>query len=190
MKSIHFLFILMLLSACTSSLKVTTDYDKNANFSQYKTFALVAPIDDKHRSISQLNQQRINSAVVGEMARKGFTQAGDNADLMVSLAVIIKNKQNVTAYTDYYGYGGYYRPWGWGGVGMGTGYTTYNVQNYKDGSLIIDIADAKTKNLVWEGVGNKEIDGPVQDPDAAIQAAVTKIMASFPPGHAGPGSGK
>jgi hypothetical protein len=188
MKSISFsLFAILLLSACTSSLKVTTDYDKNASFSQYKTFSLVSPIDDKHRSVSPLNQQRINNSVVAELTRKGFAQNDGTPDLMVSLAVIVKNKQNVSAYTDYYGYGGYYRPWGWGGVGMGTTYTTYNVQNYKEGSLIIDIADAKTKNLVWEGVGNKEIDGPVQDPDAAIQAAVSKIMASFPPGGAGTG---
>jgi hypothetical protein len=63
-----------------------------------------------------------------------------------------------------------------------TGYTTYNVQNYKDGSLIIDIVDAKSKNLIWEGIGNEEIDKPLKDPDTAIPAAVASILAKYPPG--------
>ena len=61
-------------------------------------------------------------------------------------------------------------------------YTTYDVQNYKDGSLIIDIIDAKTQKLIWEGVGNKEIDSPAKDPEKAINEAVATIMSNFPPG--------
>ena len=67
---------------------------------------------------------------------------------------------------------------------MGNSYTTYNVDTYKDGSLIIEIIDAKTKKLVWEGIGNKEIDKPVTDPDKKIAAAVAAIMKNFPPGAA------
>jgi hypothetical protein len=96
----------------------------------------------------------------------------------------LKDKQSVSSNTNYYGYGGYYRPYGWGG-GMGaTGYTTYNVQEYKDGSVIIEVVDAKTKNLLWEGIGNKEIDKPIKDPDTKIPLAIQKIMESFPPGMA------
>ena len=51
-------------------------------------------------------------------------------------------------------------------------------------SLIVGIVDAKTKNLVWEGIGNKEIDSPAKDPEAAINDAITKIMAAYPPGAA------
>jgi hypothetical protein len=50
--------------------------------------------------------------------------------------------------------------------------------------LIIDIIDPKTKQLIWEGIGNKEIDKPSSDPDKAISAAVKSIMAGFPPGAA------
>jgi uncharacterized protein DUF4136 len=172
---------IIVLSSCEAPLKVTNDYDRNANFQQYKTFSLNKITDPKRQSVSQLNQDRINNAVIADMSRKGF-QPSDNPDLLINLAVILKDKQSVTANTDYYGYGGFYRPYGWR-MGMGpTAYTTYSVQNYKEGSLIIEVIDAKTKNLLWEGIGNKEIDGPVKDPDTAIPAAVTKIMASFPPG--------
>ena len=62
-----------------------------------------------------------------------------------------------------------------------TRYTTYNLQNYKDGSLLVDIADAKTNKLVWEGIGNKQVNKPIKDPDKEIPAMVTSIMAGFPP---------
>ena len=165
--------------SCSPLLKVTSDYDKNANFQQYKTFAL--DTFSASQSLSQLNQNRISNAVKAEMVKKGFTES-ITPDMLVHISAIFEKQKSVSSTTDYYGYGGFYRPYAWGG-GMGaTGYTTYNVQNYVDGSLIVDIADAKTKNLLWEGIGNKEIDKPAKDPDTAIPAAVSEIMAGFPPG--------
>lgn len=171
--------LLITLHCCSPTLKVTNDYDKNADFSQYKTFAI-----DTFRvseTISGLNIDRISGAVRNAMMQKGFTES-TSPDMLVHLAAIVKDKKSVSSTTNYYGYGGYYRPYAWGGgVGV-SGSTTYNVADYKDGSLIIDIADAKTKHLLWEGLGNQEIDKPAKDPDAAITAAVNKIMANFPPG--------
>src|SRR5207342_2305155 len=130
-------------------LKVTQDYDKSANFTQYKTFVM-----DTFRvssSMSQLNQNRIMNAISDEFKKKGLLAVSSNPDLLIHTTAIIKDKQSVssnTTYTGGYGYGGYYRPYGWGG-GMSTGYTTYSVDEYKDGSLIIEVVDAKTKNLLW-----------------------------------------
>jgi hypothetical protein len=164
---------------CSSSLHVTSDYDKTANFQQYKTF--VMDTVNSSRSINQLNQNRIYNAVKAEMIKKGFTE-NTTPDLIVRPVVILKNQQSVTASTNYYGYGGYYRPYAWGG-GMGaSGYTTYNVENYKEGSLIIDIAEANSKRLLWEGIGNKEINKPSKDPEKEINDGVGAIMGSFPPG--------
>ena len=184
MKKINFRFapllaLLFFANSCETPLKVTTDYDKAVNFKQYKTFQIMQ-LDEKLKAISDLNRNRIIAAVKSEMVAKGFQEA-DNADLQIDIVTILKDKQSVTANTNYYGYGGAYRPYGWSG-GMSSGYTTYDVQNYTDGSLIIDIIDPKTKQLIWEGIGNKEIDKPSSDPDKAISAAVKSIMAGFPPG--------
>jgi hypothetical protein len=65
-----------------------------------------------------------------------------------------------------------------------TSNTTYDVQHYKDGSLIIDVVDANSKKLLWQGIGNSEIDKPLKDPETTIPAAIGKIMASFPPSAA------
>lgn len=173
-------FFVVCITSCGPSLKVTSDYDKQANFSQYKTFAV--DTFRMNQRISQLNTNRITNAIKAELVKKGFTESSTNPDLKVNVSAILKDQKSVSSTTDYYGYGGVYRPWAWGGGLGATGYTTYNVQNYKDGSLIIDIADAKSNNLIWEGIGNEEIDKPLKDPDTQIPAAIASIMKGFPPG--------
>ena len=168
--------LLVMINSC-AGLKVTSDYDKNANFSKYKTFAI--DTFRQSESVSQLNQQRVLNAVITNMKSKGYTES-NTPDLLVHISAIIKNKKSVSSTTDGfgYGYGGFYRPYGWGG--NMTSYTTYDVYDYKDGSLIIDVADAATKKLLWEGIGNKEIDGPIKDPDTVVPQAVAQIMQSLP----------
>jgi hypothetical protein len=178
-QAITVLLITGIFFGCAPSLKVTSDYDSAANFTQYKTFRMDKPTDASQQSVSQLNQERVFKAVRAEMLKKNFIES-ENADLIVHTVTVFKDMQSVSSSTNYYGYGGYYRPYGWGG-GMASGHTTYNVQNYKDGSLIIEVVDASTKKLVWEGVGNKEIDKPSKNPEKDIPEAVASIMANFPP---------
>jgi len=170
-----FILYIFILSGC-STLNVTTDYDKSIDFSKYKTFNFYTLKISE--SVSQLNQERILKSIKNEMVKKGFVEKGDAPDVQVNVTAILQDKQSVS--TNTYGYGGYYRPYGWGG---GYGATTsVSVYNYKDGSLIIDVIDATTQKLVWQGIGNKEIDSPSKNPDVTIQNAVTKIMYNFPPG--------
>ena len=154
------------VAGCEPALKVTSDYDKTANFQSFKTFKMNIS-EEAHQSISPLNKDRVINAVRAEMLKRNFMES-ENPDLIVHTASIFKDKQSVSSHTSSYGYGGYYRPYGWGGAMGVSSYTTYDVQNYKDGSVIIDIVDAKTQKLVWEGVGNKEIDSPAKDPEKAI----------------------
>jgi hypothetical protein len=169
------------LISCEPTLHVTSDYDKSVNFTNYSTFA-VLQLSEKAQTISELNADRVINAIKAEMVAKGFKEDAAAPDLKVMPVAIFTPKQEVTANTNYYGYGGVYRPYGWG-TGMSSGYTTYNVDDYTDGSLIIDIVDSKTEKLIWEGVGNKEIDKPSKKPDETIPAAIKKIMAGFPPGQ-------
>ena len=172
---------LMLLAACAPSLKVTSDFDKSVDFTKYKTFSMYQ-LHDKSGAVSQLNQNRIIDAIKKQMVAKGFKEDDANPDVLVNVVTYLKEQQQVTANTNYYGYGGYYRPYAWGG-GMASGTTTYSTYNYHDGTLMVDVVDAAKKQLIWQGVGNKEIDKPSKDPDKAINEAVTRIMESFPPGQ-------
>jgi hypothetical protein len=177
--SFSFIWIIV---GCGTTVNVSQDYDKAANFAAYKTFALY-DIKSKAGQVSSLNADRITNSVKAEMAAKGYKEDINNPDLMINPVTIVKDKTTVTASSNYYGYGGMYRPYGYWGGGMGgSGTTTYNSYDYKDGSLIIDVVDAKTQKLVWQGTGNAEIDKTPKNPDEFIASAVKKIMAGFPPG--------
>jgi hypothetical protein len=162
--------------SCSSTLKVTNDFDRNANFSSYKTFSVYSV--KTTGSVSQLNAERIVNDIKDDLSAKGFKYVESNGDLTINAITILKDKQSVSTSTNYYGYGGLYRPYGYYGSMGNTSVTTYT---YKDGSLTIEMVDTKTTKMVWQGIGNKEIDKVSKDPDAAIKAAVTKILASFPP---------
>src|SRR5450432_2512981 len=169
---------LVLFTSCGPQLTVTNDYDHTANFSQFHTFKIVK-LEQQYQALSQFNQTRVIEAVNAQMIAKGFTPS-ETPDVFVNITSIMKNQKEIVANS--YGYGGGYRPYAWGGGNMST---TVNVQNYTAGSLIIEVANASTKKLIWEGIGNQDIDSPSSNPEKAITAAVQKIMASFPPGMAG-----
>ena len=171
-----------LFYSCAPTVKVTTDYDHSANFSEYKTFA-VYDLKAQQGQVNQLNVDRVAKAIRSEMLAKGFTESS-NPDLKVNAVSILKNKTQVTADTNFYGYGGMYRPYGYwgGGAMMGGGSTTFNTYDYVDGSLVIDIVSAKTDKLVWQGIGNAEIDTRPDNPEQFINDAIKKILAGFPPG--------
>jgi len=173
--------IAILVLSCGPSLKVSNDFDKSVDFKKYKTFALYRA-DTINPAISELNRGRVIEAIKSEMKKKGFEETTSNPDVLVNAVAIFQDKTSVTANTNYYGYGGVYRPYYWGGVGSSYSYTSYDVNHYKEGSLIIDVIDASTKQLIWQGIGQGEVDGPLKDPDTRIPKGIASIMAGFPPG--------
>lgn len=179
------MLLLGLIYSCSPTVKVTTDYDHAANFSEYKTFAFY-DLKAQEGQINQLNVDRITKAIRSELISKGFIETTNNPDLKVNAVTILKNKTSVSANTDFYGYGGMYRPYGYwgGGAMMGNANTTVNTYDYVDGSLIIDIVSSKTQKLVWQGIGNAEIDSKPSDPEEFVASSIKKILAGFPPGLA------
>jgi hypothetical protein len=174
------LVIALFAVSCSSVIKVTTDFDKSVDFKTYKSFSFInIKISG---SVSQMNADRIVNAIKDEMIKKGFIYSESNPDLHVNAITILKDKQTVSASTNYYGYGGMYRPYGYYGGGMASGSTTVSTYDYKDGSISIEMVDVKSSKMVWQGIGNKEIDKPSKDVEAAIKEAVATIMATFPPG--------
>ncbi|MFD1603350.1 DUF4136 domain-containing protein [Flavobacterium artemisiae] len=176
------MLVLTLVYSCSPTVKVTTDYDHSANFSEYRTFA-VYDLRAQEGQVNQLNADRVTKAIRNEMLAKGFTESS-NPDLKVNAVSILKNKTSVSANTDFYGYGGMYRPYGYwgGGAMMGGANTTFNTYDYVDGSLVIDIVSTKTQKLLWQGIGNAEIDSKPDNPEEFINSSIKKILEGFPPG--------
>ena len=112
--------------------------------------------------------------------RKGFTES-TVPDMLVHMAALFHYEESVPTARDYYSYGGVFRPYAWGN-GMGvTAYSTYDVHSYIDGSLIINIADAETQRLLWEGIGNKQIYHETVDPVSQIPEASMMVRVFFFP---------
>jgi len=181
MKKVTIKNLLLILSAgllfsCKPTLKVNTDYDRTADFSAYKTFGLHYLVTS--RTVSQLNEERIWNSIRSTMSQKGYIEKDRNPDLVIHAISVVKNKNYLSATSS--GYTGLYRPYGyWGGSAT----TTVQTNQYKEGSLVINVVDAKTNRLIWEGIGNAEFEKTPKNPDEAISNAVTKIMTGFPAEH-------
>ncbi len=176
LKALPFLALLILVSSC-SSVRVATDYDKNAKFGEYKTFAFFKTGIDK-AEISDLDKRRILRAIEAELLAKGFTKS-ENPDLLVSL--FTKSQQRVNVYNNAWGYGG----WGWGGYGPGWGWGWNNqpsVTTRTQGVLYVDLIDASKKELVWQGMGTGYLSQNMEKKELRIKEFVAKIMEKYPPG--------
>jgi hypothetical protein len=179
-KFIPILVFAILLSSC-SSVRVAADYDREANFDQYKTFAFFKPGIDK-AEISDLDKRRILRAIEAELMAKGMTKS-ENPDMLVS--IFTKSNQRVDVYNNAWGFGG----WGWGGFnrwgwgwGPGFGWAGNNVSTRTEGMLFIDLIDASKKELIWQGSGTGYlVTRNVEKKEARIKEFVAKTMEQFPP---------
>ena len=171
----------VLLTSC-NSIRVATDYDKGANFDNYKTFAFFKTGIDR-AEINDLDKRRILRAIESELLAKGFTKS-ETPDLLISL--FTKSTQRVNVYNNSWGYGawgwGGYGPWGGFGPGWGWGYNQQpSVSTSTEGTLFIDLIDATKKELVWQGKGTGYLTKNMDKKEALIKEFVLKIMENYPP---------
>jgi hypothetical protein len=168
------------LSAC-SSTKITSDFDKAADFTEYKDFHYLGWAKDSDQILNDLDKTRIENAFANEFARRGIKFVDQSeADATVSLFIVVDQKTSTTAYTDHYGGMGYgygYPTWGWGG-GMST--TRYQEYDYLDGTLVVDVFDAESKKLVWQGVASGTINENTKNREDRINRVAAAIMDQYP----------
>jgi Domain of unknown function (DUF4136) len=167
------LLLLFLFASCTS-VRVATDYDRKANFNTYNSFAFYKPGIDKAQ-ISDLDKKRILRAIEANLEAKGMLKSGA-PDLLVS--IFTKERERVDVYNNNFGMGWGWNPWYYGG---GWGNT---VSRSTEGSLYIDLIDAKTNELVWQGVGSSQLytGSDIDRREERIREIVAEILAEYPPG--------
>jgi hypothetical protein len=167
---------MVLMVAACSSVKVSYDYDKSADFAKYKTYAFSE--DSKNMPVSELIRDRILKAVETELAAKGFSPS-DNPDVLVDMHVLAERKTEATATSTgpgYYGYGRY---------GYGGGFTTTQISynDYVEGTLFINLVDNSTQKIAWQGRGTRTVDenASPEKREANINNAVKQIFYQYPP---------
>jgi len=184
-KLLPIVMIAVVLSAC-SSLKVTTDYDKSVDFTQFKTFEYYGWAAESDKILNQLEKERIEAAFGDEFKKRGLEYVESGGDLIVTLFVMTEDKTQYNATTTGMGYGGYggyygYGP-GWGGPGMGMSMSTTTVSeyNYTVGTLVVDIYHASDEKLIWEGIGSGTVNSNPQKREKNTPKTVAAIMAPYP----------
>lgn len=175
LKTIPVLMLFVLVASC-SSVRVAADYDKNANFSEYKTFAFFKTGIDK-AEISDLDKRRILRAIESELLAKGFTKS-ENPDMLVS--IFTKSRDQINIYNNTYGYGPYGYGWGWSPYYWGSAYNSTSTST--EGTLYVDLIDANKKELVWQGMGVGYLSQRMDKKEERIKEFVAKIMEKYPPG--------
>ena len=166
------LALLLFLASC-SSVRVYSDYDKQVDFSPYKSYAFHKTGIDK-AEISDLDKKRILRAIDETMSAKGFTKS-DSPDLLISFFTKEREEVNVNQFNAGWGYG-----WGWGWNPFLWGGNT-TVTRHTEGSLYIDIIDAKKKELIWQGEGEGVLTKDRDEKEALIKEFVAKILEQYPP---------
>jgi Domain of unknown function (DUF4136) len=168
-----------LFGATVFAQDVKTDFDKAANFGALKTFTVKIGTSWGN----PLGEKRVTDEIEQTLTEKGWTKTdADKADAIVVLhGATEKQKTLNTFYSGYGGYGGYgWRGWGGGGGGMGTATTT--TSEYTVGTLVVDIFDAKSKQLVFRGTAQDEISDKPEKNVKKLAKASDKMFKDFPPG--------
>jgi len=170
--SILVLFLFVLLASCSPGLNVSSDYDIATNFRAIKTFGWYT---DKVKVKSDSVQydtffdKRMKKAIKTQLQNQGMTFSAANPDVYVNYKVGFSNEQRYRNNSPY-GYGYYGYPFG-----LGT-----TVQQYKEGTITIDLVNSSRNELLWRGVAETEV-GSRNLSEEKIFQIVTNILRQYPP---------
>ncbi len=159
-------FVIVTLTTTSFASRVSTDYDHAAKFGSYKTYSWT-----KIATVNSIWDARVKNAVNKELAARGWTQVPSGGD--VSVVAVASTRTEQQLYTNYNGFGG--RRFG------GFGGATTTVDNYKVGTLVVDIFDAGSKNLIWRASASDTLSDNPEKNTKNLDKGVQKMFSHFPP---------
>jgi len=163
--------MVLLIATASFAQQVKTDYDREANFNQYKTYSW-----EKVQTQDSLWVDRIKEAVNTDLAAKGWTPVQSGGDVAIVAVETTQNQQTLDTFYDGFGCG-----WRWRGFG-GFGDSTTTVETYKVGTLVVDLFDPKTKKLIWRGSASDALSNKSDKNIRNLDKGVQKMFDHFPPG--------
>lgn len=196
---LFFLCLITVFVGCSTSILVTSKYDKKVDFTQFKTYCYHGWEENTDKFLTDSDKEFLEAAFTNEFNRRGLKPVTAEGDIIIGLYIHTEKHDDTTSATegspgninsygrDYnygngYGYGGYYGygpGYGWGGNNSRP-ITTYDTYKITEGTLICDVYDAQGKKLIWESKGEEII---AEDPGVrqhTFALAVEKIMAEYP----------
>lgn len=169
-----FLFAALSVAAPVLAVDVKTDHDREADFSNRKTYAWKPGTE----APNPLTEQKIRMAVEANLRAKGLTKVESSPDLWVvtHTTATMESRIDVSAF----GYGG---GWSWNGWYSWGPSADVRIRDTTTGMLLVDILDGAKATLVWRGIASDTI-RDLPDPDKlakTIDKAVKKMFQDFPP---------
>ena len=159
-----------ILASASLTGQVKTDYDRNADFSRYKTYSW----GNAHTQ-DPLWADRIKGAVDSALAAKGWKQVESGGDISIMAMEMTNEHRALSTYYDNFGGG-----WRWR-LGGGFGTTTTTEETYTVGTLVIDLFDTNTKMLVWRGSASDTLSAKSDNNIKNLDKDVKKMFDHFPP---------
>ncbi|MEO6850351.1 MAG: DUF4136 domain-containing protein [Mucilaginibacter sp.] len=167
------LLVMSAFTACSSYNYYTAGLN-TTKMGRYRSFAWMPPEHKGDKGRNSVADVKIKDAAVASLSGKGLKLQPNNPDLLVTYTAKVGQGAKDVYYSPYYG-GGFY-PWGGFGFGYGWGWgfrpyyygfgmpyayyggaTTVDKEHYKEGTIIIDLIDTRTKKIVWRGFGVGEV---------------------------------
>ncbi len=158
-------------AAGCSTMSLTTDYDRSADFARYSSFEFM----HAQEISNPLLRGRVEAAIERELGSKGLRRLPGTPDLWIAVHWRLDRETQID--TAHFGYG--WGRWGyWGG-----GRTVTTVRQVPIGTLIIDIVDARERKLVWQAVASDAIDrhADADKREYVVNKTVARMLAAFPP---------
>lgn len=175
-KTLGMLFVSILLVRCVTTSSIITDYDREADFSQYQTFYWSDEFQMRNGEgeneplfYNTLVKKRLKQATQKEMEGRGYTLSSDDPDLLVNAQVVVQEKNANQNYYPYY-HGFYY---------YGSSFYNGTSRNVKEGDIVIDLIDQNQHQLVWQGYATGVLDTNTKDRQEEIKEAVSLIFAKY-----------
>ena len=173
--------LLIALGGCASTPNVVTNTAPGVDFGQYSTFGFFSPLATDEQGYESMVSNFLKVATAQQLDQRGLTYS-ETPDLKINFYVHTQEKirsRSVPTTSAYYAYRDpfFYDPW--------RAYPAYEtrIDQYTQGTLNVDVVDAKTQKLVWEGmVSGRVTDSAIRDLELTIDAAIVAIFEDFPTG--------
>jgi hypothetical protein len=178
-KSLGVLVVALLLSAPAVAQKVHIDFDRNADFGSYKTFMYKDTSETSMADTSPLMHERAVQLIINQLKEGGLQQVESDPDLYVTYHTEEQEEMRLNTTSFGYGYGPswYWDPYWNRGASMGSSTTT--AYSYTRGTLIIDVWDARTNNLIFRGSATAVVPSSPQKGERQIQKSLQKMSHRF-----------
>ena len=179
MKRTTLILTVIFISISIHAQKVVYDMDKSVDFSQFKTFEFLGWQDDTGNLLNDMDKKRLQTSFTSEFDARKLERTDGEADMAISIYVVVSQEKSVTAYTNFHTNTGYRyrRSWGWS---SGYATTSYSEKDYLEGTIVVDVFDGESKELIWQGVVSGTIKAKPEKREKSIPKVVAKLMKKFP----------